>query len=153
MKKIVLALLVASLGFLCAGDLNDQSSVSVRTTSNGGKVERFIVKTSTEELEVVRHIMREIPGVHYFVNDYVKKGEVNYYRMYSCNCCLAHEQVIRRRNGTEEVLSRSDLGLIHKIGNPTGQMLHEPWERDLYPLPGRSSDYPDSRRELLLASL
>ncbi|MCX7343158.1 MAG: hypothetical protein NT128_03330 [Proteobacteria bacterium] len=152
MKKIMLALLVTSLGFLCAGDLNDQSSVSVRTTSNGVKVERFRFE-KFPELEVVRHIMREIPGVHYFVNDYVKKGEVNYYRIYSCNCCLAHEQVIRRRNGTEEVLSRSDLELIHKIGNPTGQMLYEPWEHDLYPLPGRSSDYTSSRHELLLASL
>ncbi len=149
----MIALLVTGLSFLCATSyLDDQSRVSARTTSNGEKVERFRFE-KFPELEVVHHITREIPGVHYFVTDYAKDERTKFYRMYSCNCCLGYEQVIRRRNGIEEVLSRSDLGLIHKIGNPTGQMLHAPWEHDLYPLPGRSSDYTGSRYELLLASL
>ncbi|MEI6628930.1 MAG: hypothetical protein WCN27_05985 [Alphaproteobacteria bacterium] len=150
MKKIIVSLLVSSLGFLCVGDLNDQSSVSARTTSNGAKVERFRFD-NFPELEVVHHITREIPGVHYFLSDYIENGGVKYYRMYWCTCCLGHKQVIRRGNG--EVLSTSDLMLIHKIGNPTGETLPKPWKQDIIPLPGKSSDYEGGPRELLLASL
>jgi hypothetical protein len=148
MKKIILSLFMVGISFLFAGNYpDDQSGVSART---GTKVERFRFE-NFPELEVVRHTMREIPGVHYFVTDYIKKGGVKYYRMYSCACCLAQEQVIRSRNG--EVLSASDLMLIHKIGNPTGQMLRDPWEQDIAPLAGKSSDYTGGPRELLLASL
>lgn len=149
----MMVLFVASLSFLCATNYpDDQLSVSARTTSNGVKVERFRFE-KFPELEVVRHVIREIPRVHYFVTDYAIDERTKFYRIYSCNCCVAYEQVIRRRNGIEEVLSTSDLMLIHKVGKPTGQMLHHPWEQDLYPLPGKSSDYTGSRRELLLASL
>ncbi len=152
MKKIMVALFITSLGFLCAANPDDQLSISARTTSNGVKVERFRFE-KFPELEVVRHITREMRGVHYFVTDCAIDERTKFYRMYSCDCCLAYEQVIRRRNGIEEVLSTSDLRLIHKVGKPTGQMLHEPWEHNLYPLPGNSSDYTSSRCELLLASL
>lgn len=151
MKKIIVSLFIVSISFLCAGNYpEDQLSVSARTTSNGAKVERFRFE-NFPELEVVRHTMRKIPGVHYFVTDYIENGGVKYYRIYSCACCLTYEQMLNHSNGN--VLSTSDLMLIHKIGNPTGQMLRDPWEQDIIPLPGKSSDYTDGPRELLLASL
>lgn len=151
MKKIIVSLFIVSISFLCAGNYpEDQLSVSARTTSNGAKVERFRFK-DFHDIEMVIYTMQEMSGVHYFVTDYVKEGGVNYYRMYSCNCCPAHKQVIRL--GNNEVLSTSDLMLIHKIGDPTGQMLRDPWEQDIISLPGKSSDYKSGPRELLLASL
>ena len=149
MKKMIVAWFIASLGFLCAGDLDE--NIAVRAT-NGEKVEIFRFE-NFPGLKVVCHTIRKMPGVHYFVNDCEKKDGDKLYRMHSCTCCLAYKKVMRHGKDVEETLSTSDLMLIHKIGNPTGQMLHAPWEHDLYPLPGKSSDYTGNHWELLLASL
>jgi hypothetical protein len=116
----------------------------------GERIENLEFNFSTE-IKLIRYAIYQTLGSHYFIDgEQVKSGS---YKIYHCECYFGCTEVVWRRNGVEEIIWKSDLELTHKIGNPTGEIIAEPWDRNIYPLTGKSSDYTSGPRELLLASL